>query len=94
MLKIEIKEASLTGRKWKSGEAVMEQHAWAFIPESNGNSAEYPQKVTLRLPPDSQPYAVGFYRLPPSCLYVGDYGALTVGQARLVPLVQNAQKAA
>ena len=94
MLKVEIKEANLTGRKWKSGDPVMEQHAWAFIPESNGNVAEYPQKVTLRLPPDSQPYSVGMYRMPPSCLYVGEYGALTVGQARLIPLAQSVKAAA
>lgn len=97
MLKIEIKDANLTGRKWKDGRTVFEQHAWAFIPEPNGNAAEYPQKITLRLPPESQPYAVGFYRLPPSCLYVGDFGALTIGQARLVPFsqsVSNPQKQA
>lgn len=93
MLKIEIKEANLTGRKWADGTPVQEQHAWAFIPERSGNTAEYPQKVTLRLENGAQPYQVGFYRLPPSDLYVGNFGALTVGHAHLLPLVAS-QKAA
>jgi hypothetical protein len=94
MLKIEIKEANLTGRKWKSGDLVYEQHAWAFIPERNGNTAQYPQKVTLRLADQAQPYPVGTYRLMPQSFYVGDYNVLIVGQAILEPLVASQKLAA
>ena len=94
MLKIEIKESSLTGRKWADGRTVYEQHAWAFIPERNGNAADYPQRITLRLEDGAAPYPAGFYRLPPSDLYVGNFGALTIGRAHLVPLVAAQKQAA
>ncbi len=97
MLKIEIKEQALTGRTWQDGKPVFEQVAWAYIPERNGNAPDYPQRVVLRLANGSQPYPVGLYRLPPSNFYVGNFSALTVGQAVLVPLAQavnNTQKQA
>jgi len=94
MLKIEIKEPNLTGRKWQNGNPVFEQHAWAFIPEPNGNTADYPQRVTLRLEDNSQPYPIGVYVLPSSDFYVGNFGALTVGRAHLKPYPAAVQKAA
>lgn len=94
MLKIEIKEPNLTGRKWQNGNPVFEQHAWAFIPEPNGNTATYPQKITLRLEDNAQPYQVGIYILPASDFYVGNFGALTVGRAHLQPFPQSVKQAA
>lgn len=94
MIKIEIKEAALTGRKWPDGSTVYEQVGWAFIPEPNGTAPQYPQRTVLRLENKAEPWPVGVYQLLPTSLYVGNFSALTLGIARLQPLQQKTLAAA
>jgi len=98
-IRFEIKSTDLrqiSGTSTKSGKpySIREQEAWAFLYGRDGKPQPYPQRVSLSLGDDQQPYEPGLYYLDPSSIYVGDFGKLMLGRPVLVKVVSDAKKAA
>lgn len=93
-IKIEVKAGVATSRnvQYKTGKragqvgTMIEQEAWAFLLDRQGNPAPYPTKIVLDLEEGAQPYPVGSYTIAPGSFYVGDFNKLKIGRLVLVPL--------
>lgn len=99
MIRIEIKAGTAnkrSGTSVKSGKPweIVEQEAWAFLFDQSGNPAPYPSKIVIQLENGQPPYPAGNYTLADQCFYVGDFGRLTVGRVKLVPVTVKQAAAA
>lgn len=75
MIKIEIQDASVNVREFtrkETGELMQfrEQTAYAFL------SGPYPERITLNLGPQDQPYQPGTYQLDSQSIMVNKYRGL------------------
>lgn len=94
MIKIEVKSGVATARnvnvtKGRNAGTVMqmvEQEAWAFTADANGNPHPYPSRFVIDLEQGAQPYPPGFYTLATQSIYVGDFSKLKLGRVKLVPI--------
>lgn len=69
------------------GYTIHEQTAYAHVLDEEGRPAKYPVPCRLPVEDEAKPYKQGFYTLDPRSIFVGDYGRLEVGRARLAPAV-------
>lgn len=98
-LKIEVKSTEVetrTGTSPRTGKpyTIRSQVAYAFTLERNGQPRSYPERISLNLEDNDQPYPVGVYYLDDRSVYVGDFGRLMLGRPILTPVKQNLQAAA
>ncbi|WP_109014409.1 single-stranded DNA-binding protein [Novimethylophilus kurashikiensis] len=98
-LKIEIKSAEIETRHGTSARTgkpftIRSQIAYAHTLERNGTPRAYPERISINLEDDDQPYPVGTYTLDDRSVYVGDFGRLMLGRPVLVPVKSNLQAAA
>lgn len=87
MIKIEVKSADTTrstGTTKAGKQFPRKQTAYAFTLDRNGNPNPYPERISLVIWDNEQPYASGIYELAPTSLYVGEYGELKLSP-HLVP---------
>lgn len=80
----EVAEKSGVSAKTGKPYRIREQEVYAYLVDSHGVEKKFPAPMRLGLD-DAPPYQPGEYRLSPECLYVADFGRLTVGRIRLVP---------
>lgn len=93
-IRIEVKSGVATSRnvnvtKGRNAGSVMqmvEQEAWAFLTDRNGNPAPYPSRIVLDLEQGQQPYPPGMYTFAPQSFYVGDFSKVKIGRPVLVAL--------
>lgn len=77
MIKFEIESQDLRELKGISAKTskpyhIRIQEAYAFIVDSNGKPAKYPEKFELMLEAEQAAWPIGFYTLHPSALSVRD----------------------
>lgn len=93
-IRIEVKLGVANSRnvnvsKGKNAGTVMtmiDQEAWAFTVDKDGNPHPYPTKISIGLEQGQQPYPAGMYTIAPSSIYVGDFGRLKLGRLVLIPI--------
>lgn len=78
---------------------IVEQDAWAFLYDTQGNEDPYPTRITVRLESNQPSYAHGTYYLAPQSIYVKDrFGNPAIGCPVLIaqdeyPVQSTAQAA-
>ncbi len=96
MLKIEIKSTSVSEISGisKAGKPylIRKQTAWAHTYNEHGALNEYPERFDINLAVDQPAFAAGFYKLNPSCIFVGDFHQLSIGRV-VIDSIQNAGSA-
>jgi hypothetical protein len=65
---------------------LIEQEAYAYTYDQNGNRHAYPSRIVMNLEQGQQPYPAGFYLLSPSSFYVNRFNQLELGRPQLVPM--------
>jgi hypothetical protein len=98
-IKIEVKSPAIierSGVSAKTGKpySIREQEAYAHTFDKDGHLMPYPVRIRLSLGPQQPPYAPGNYQLDPSCIYVDQFGGLTLSRPRLLPIAQAVKQAA
>ncbi len=92
MLKIEIKSSAVSEISGisKAGKpyTIRKQTGWAHTYNEHGTLNEYPERFDINLAADQPPFAVGYYKLNPSCIFVGDFHQLSIGRVVIDP-IQN-----
>lgn len=64
----------------------LEQVAWAYTTDREGNPNPHPEKIIVTLPHgQTEPYPVGDYTLHPASFYVGNFSSLEM-RPRLAPV--------
>lgn len=76
---IEIRSANITQRTLKDGRVFATQQAGLV----NGSDFPLPFRVGVNI---GEPYPVGKYTLDPACFVLSEYGDLTLGRVKLLPL--------
>lgn len=99
MIRIEVVSTTVDekhGTSRKSGKpyAIREQNAYAHVLDESGKPAKYPVQCRIGLEENAPPYTPGMYQLDPRSIFVGEFGRLSIGRLRLVPLAQPANRAA
>lgn len=87
----EVQTRSGTARATGNPYTIRTQEAYAYtVDPANGKPRPFPERISLQLEDNQQPYNVGDYTLSPACVYVGDYGRLNLGRPVLVALKAQA----
>jgi hypothetical protein len=85
--KVEVREKRATSRLGKPF-LIREQAVWAKT------GKEYPEAMRVRLEGDDPAYQPGKYMVTEDCLYINQYGQLTVGRVSLKKVDAQATRAA
>lgn len=85
--KVEVNEKRGTSRQGKPY-VIREQNVWAQT------GKEYPESMTVRLEDNDGPYQPGKYMVTEDCLYINQYGQLSVGRVKLQKVAAQATRAA
>lgn len=98
-LKVIVKSIDIAQREGTSRRGqpykIRSQDAYIHTYLADGRQAPYPERFALNLEDGQEPYPVGEYTLDTDpCIYVGDFGRLTLGRPRLVAVTQGVKAAA